>query len=342
MATNKKRGLQTVSFINPPVISSWASIVGPKEGEGPWVNDFDWVLENINFGENTFEKAESKMIREVVKLALSKIELKPVDAELLLAGDLLNGLPSSNYAARELQVPFFGLYGSSSTMAEAIINGSMLVDGGFYERIISATGSHHYSVEKQFGHSAEQSRKTLSTSQWLTTGAGAVVLESSGIGPRITCATIGKVVDMEQYDINDLGSAISPAAADTIRMHFSDTNRSPNYYDLILTGDLGKFGTVLIKEFFIKYGITPEPNFSDCGVLMYRDKQDIEAGGTGCGCSAAMFCGPIMRKVSGGEINKLLFVGTGALISKEAYMQGETIPGIAHAIAIENDLFTTV
>lgn len=335
MAGTKKRGSQTIVFDNPPVITSWASMVGPKEGQGPWGQDYDWIIEDYMFGEKTWEKAESKMLRETVKLALNKRNFSPEDAEVLLAGDLLNQIASSNFAARELNIPFLGLYGACSTMAEALITGSILLDGGFFSSVVAAACSHHYTAERQFRFPTEQGVQRAPSSQWTATAAGAVLLEAVAIGPRICSATIGRVIDMGQNDAADMGSAMAPAAADTIKTHFNDLGILPDYYDLVLTGDLGKVGMTIAAQLFVKEGLVPQPNYSDCGVLLFDNEQDVHSGGSGCGCSASFLCGPLMKKIIEGEINKVLLVATGALMSPTTSNQGESIPGIAHAVAIE-------
>jgi len=336
MAIVKKKGFQTVSFYNPPVISSWASLVGPKEGQGPWNADFDWILDDYLFSETSWEKAENKLLRETVKIAMGKLGLLAIDAELLLAGDLLNQTISSNYAARELNIPFLGLYGACSTMAESLLMAAMLVDGGFFKRVVPATCSHHYTAERQFRFPIEQGVQTSASAQWTATAAGAIVLQDQGIGPRVTAATIGRVVDMGINDSANMGAAMAPAAANTIKAHFQDTGLATDYYDLIVTGDLGAVGMNLTNELLIQAGVVPAPNYSDCGVLLYDGLQEVNAGGSGCGCSACMLCGPLLKKMARREINRLLFVGTGALMSPIATFQGESIPGIAHAVAIEN------
>ena len=331
----KKRGMQTVVFDNPPIMASWASMVGPKEGQGPWGNDFDLILPDYLLGEDTWEKAENKMLKETVELALNKNGLQTQDAEVLLAGDLLNQLVSANFAAAELNIPFLGLYGACSTMVEALLTGSMLVDGGFFERVVAAACSHHYTAERQFRFPTEQGVQKPPSSQWTATAAGAVVLEASGSGPRITSATVGRVIDMGQTDVNDMGSAMAPAAADTIKMHLQDLNRLPDYYDLIITGDLGKVGATILGQLFTREGVVPQPSYSDCGVLLYDGKQEIGCGGSGCGCCASMLCGPLLKKMIKAEIKKLLLVATGALMSPTTSFQGSNIPAIAHAVAIE-------
>jgi len=336
MTAGKKLGMQSVRFFNLPVISSWASIVGPKEGDGPWSKDFDKILDDYLYGEKSWEKAENKILQETVQTAIAKVGLDAVDMELLLAGDLLNQIISANYAARELNIPFLGLYGACSTMAESLLLAAMLIEAGFFERVVAATCSHHYTAERQYRAPVEQGVQSSGSSQWTATAAGAILVQSAGSGPRITCATIGKVVDMGITDAANMGAAMAPAAGSTIKAHFEDTGHATDYYDLIVTGDLGTVGMNLANQIFIQKGLMPQPNYSDCGVLLYDGLPDINAGASGCGCSAAMLCGPLLRKMSRGEINHLLFVATGALMSPTSSFQGESIPGIAHAIAIEN------
>jgi stage V sporulation protein AD len=336
VAAPKKRGMQTIVFDNPPCLTSWASIVGPKEGEGPWGNSFDVRLNDNLLGEKTWEKAESKLLQDTVSLALSKRGFEIDDVEVFLAGDLLNQLASANFAARTLNIPFLGLYGACSTMAESLIVGAMILDGGFCERVIAATSSHHYSAERQYRFPVEQGVQRSLTAQWTVTGSGAVVLEKGVLGPKIKSATIGKIVDRGQDDANNMGAAMAPVASDTIKMHHLDLNLQPDYYDLVITGDLGSVGAALVRQLFNRDGLVPKPNYSDCGILIFDEKQDVHAGGSGCGCSAVMLCGPLLAKMQRGELNKLLFVATGALMSPTTTFQGETIPCIAHAVAIEN------
>lgn len=335
MPAFKKKGLQSIAFVNPPIISSWASVAGPKEGGGPWAADFDYILSDYMYEEKTWEKCENKMMRETVKLALSKQGLNPEDAELFLAGDLLNQLISSNFAARELNIPFLGLYGACSTMAESMLIGAMMLDGAFYERLVVAAGSHHYTAERQFRFPTEQGVQPVPSAQWTATASGAAVLSSSGNGPRITCATVGRVVDMNQKDPANMGAVMAPAAVDTIKRHLDDMERTADFYDLIVTGDLAQVGMNLAIELFSQKGVCPEPNYSDCGVLLYDGVQGVDSGGSGCGCSACMLCGPLLNNLSTGKIKRLLFVATGALMSPISNFQGESIPGIAHAVAIE-------
>lgn len=336
MTAARKIGQQSVKFSNPPVISAWAAIVGPKEGQGPWAKDFDKILDDYLYGQSSWEKAENIILQETVQTAVAKAGLDTTEAELLLAGDLLNQIISANYAARELAIPFLGLYGACSTMAESLLLAAMMIDAGFFERVVAATCSHHYTAERQYRAPVEQGVQPSPSSQWTATASGAILVQPGGSGPSITCATIGKVVDMGVTDSANMGAAMAPAAGNTIKAHFEDTGRDTNYYDLVVTGDLGTVGMNLANQYFIQQGIVPQPTYSDCGVLLYDGLPDIKAGASGCGCSAAMLCGPLLKKMSRGEINRLLFVATGALMSPVSTFQGESIPGIAHALAIEN------
>lgn len=334
MPGRKKRGQQTVVFDTPPTITAWASVVGPKEGAGPWGRDFDAVMDDYLFGEKTWEIAEYKMLRNTIERALDKRNFRPDDAELLLAGDLLNQIVASNFAARDLAIPFLGLYGACSTMAESLTVGAMLMDGGYFDRIVAAACSHHYTAERQYRFPTEQGVQKAQTAQWTATAAGAVLLEARGSGPYIKAATVGKVIDMGQTDASDMGSAMAGAAVHTIKTHLDDMALSGDYYDLIVTGDLGKVGSAIARQLFVREGIV-SPNYSDCGVLLYDREQAVGSGGSGCGCSACMLCGPLLKKMRGGELRKLLLICTGALMSPITAFQGESIPGIAHAVAIE-------
>lgn len=335
MTASKKRGLQSIEFASPPVISSWASVVGPLEGQGPWKDDFDWIMEDYLLGEASWERTESKVLKQVVQIALEKQNLSFQDAEIFLSGDLLNQIISSSFAAREISIPFLGLYGACSTMAESLLLGAMLVEGGFFERVVAAAGSHHFTAERQFRFPTEQGVQTAPYSQWTATAAGAVVIDAQGTGPCITSVTLGRVVDMNQKDPANMGAAMAPAAVDTIHRHFMDLGLDSDYYDLVITGDLGSVGMALARELYKQHGVVPEPNYNDCGVLLYSGIDDINAGGSGCGCSACMLCGPLLKKLNNQELNRILFVATGALMSPTSSFQGESIPGIAHAVAIE-------
>lgn len=335
----KKMGTQTVKLYSPPTILTTASIVGPKEGEGPLSSYFDLVLNDDLYQEKTWEKAESKMTKETIKMALQKIKLTPEKIDYFFGGDLLNQIISSSFAARELKVPFFGLYGACSTMTESLSLASMIIDGGFADYCIAATSSHFSSAERQYRFPLELGSQRPPTSQWTVTGAGAAILGSKGEGPYITYVTTGRVIDFGIKDANNMGAAMAPAAADTIIRHFKDTGRRPNDYDLIITGDLGQVGKELAIQVAGENGYDLRGRFTDCGVEIFDlDKQDVHAGGSGCGCSAVTLCGYLYSEMKKGNINRLLIISTGALLSPTSTLQGESIPSVAHAVAIERSV----
>ncbi|MFZ5352466.1 MAG: stage V sporulation protein AD [Bacillota bacterium] len=336
---NKKLGKQTVRLERPPSIISTYSIVGPKEGEGPLADYFDEILTDDYFGEDSWEKAESKLIKEAAKGAITKSKLDIGNIDYMFAGDLLNQIISSSFAARTLQIPFLGLYGACSTMAESISIGSMILDGGFAENVVCVTSSHFSSAERQYRFPLEQGVQRPPYAQWTVTGSGSAVLSKYGNGPFITHITTGKVVDFGIKDTNNMGAAMAPAAADTISTHFSETGRSPGYYDLIITGDLASVGKELTIELLKKEGYYIEQNYDDCGCIIFdSQKQDTHAGGSGCGCSAVVLSSYLYKEMLKGNLNKILFVATGALLSPTSSWQGESIPSIAHAVSIEKTL----
>lgn len=332
----KRLGAQTIKFLNPPAIVSTGSIVGPKEGQGPLADYFDVIIQDDLFGQNSWEFAESKLVREAVIKAVAKAELKISDIEFMLGGDLLNQLMSSCFAARDLQVPFLGLYGACSTMAESLSMGAIMVDGGFADRVVAATSSHYASAERQFRFPLELGNQRPLTASWTVTGSGAAILSHSQAGPFVTHATIGKVIDYGIVDANNMGAAMAPAAADTICTHFDDTGILPKEYDLIITGDLGRYGKEIAVDLLRKKGYDAAENFSDCGIEIFdHKKQDTHAGGSGCGCSAVVFCGYLYQQLKLKNLRKILLVSTGALFSPTSAQQGESIPSVAHAVAIE-------
>lgn len=336
---NKKLGKQTVKFNNPPSIISTGSIVGPKEGKGPLARYFDVIIEDEYWGEKSWEKAETKILRECINNLIKKSGKAYSDIDYILAGDLLNQCISSNYAIRETEIPFFGLYGACSTMSEALSLSAMIIDGGYADNVIAAASSHFCSAERQFRLPLEQGGQRPLTSQWTVTGAGSAILSSSGTGPYVTQITTGKIIDMGIKDSNNMGAAMAPAAADTIYAHFQDTKKSPDEYDLIVTGDLGYIGMEITEDILSKMNLKITDRYSDCGVMIFdREKQDVHAGGSGCGCSASVFAGYIYNQLSSGNYNKILLVSTGALMSPTSIQQGESIPSIAHAVTISKTL----
>lgn len=335
MAAHKKNGQQTVVFSNPPVIVATAAIVGPEEGAGPLASSFDKIINDEYYGENTWEKAERRMLEEAMNKALQKAGIQAQDVDYMLAGDLLNQIISANYTAKSLGIPFLGLYGACSTMYESMILGAMLIDGGFAEYVLVGTGSHYATAEKQYRLPIEQGAQRSLTAQRTVTGAGAMVIAAQGQGPGITHATVGKVIDLGEGNPMNMGAVMAPAAADTITVHLTDTARDPSTYDVIITGDLGTYGKKLAQELVKQKGIDISERFTDCGILIYSPDQDTYAGGSGCGCSAVVTCGHLMQQLTTKRFKRVLGVGTGALLSPLTTNQGETIPGIGHAVVME-------
>ncbi len=333
----KKIGTQTYHFPSCPAVVSYANAVGKKEGAGPLADTFDLVFTDTRMGQKTWEKAESEFQKAAISTALEKGNLDVSALDCILAGDLLNQCIGTTYAARALALPFFGLYGACSTMAESLILAGMLVDGGFCERVCAATSSHFCTAERQYRTPLEYGSQRTPTAQRTTTASGAVILGQTGVGPYLTHATIGIVTDWEITDANNMGAAMAPAAYETLRAHFTDTGRTPEDYDLIVTGDLGKLGSELVQELFRRDGTELGERYQDCGVLLFDlDRQDVHCGGSGCGCSAAVLNGHIFNKMRAKQLERVLFCGTGALHSPVALGQGESIPGICHAAAFSN------
>ena len=332
----KKIGSQTIQFINTPTIIETSSIVGPKESQGPLATYFDQCLEDEFWGEETWEKAESKIIKENVNSVILKSGIAATDIDFCFAGDLLNQCISSSFGLRELNMPFFGVFGACSTFVESMCLGSVFIASGAASNVLCATSSHFCSAEKQFRFPLELGNQRPPTAQWTVTGSGAAVLTKSGQGPFITCFTPGKIVDMGIKDANNMGAAMAPAALSTICTHFEDTGRTPDYYDAIITGDLGYIGKDILNDLCKKNGYDISTRYNDCGVLMFNQKkQDTHSGGSGCACIATVFSGYLFKLMKEQKIKKLLLVATGALMNSTTSQQGESIPGIAHAVSIE-------
>lgn len=334
MAVNKV-GKQTLVFKNPPVIADGATIVGPKEGQGPIGRHFDKVLDDDMWGEDSWEKAESHMYDSTVRMVLEKCKLSVDQIDVMLGGDLLNQLIASNYAARELAIPFLGLYGACSTMSESLGLGSILLDGGYATHVVASCSSHFSTAERQYRNPLGLGNQRPLSAQWTVTGCGATVLTNQGVGPKITHFTIGRVMDYGVTDATNMGAAMAPAAADTIATHLYDTQRSPSDYDLIVTGDLGLIGRQLAIDLLKKSGQDVSRVFNDCGCMIFAEDQDTHSGGSGCGCSAVVFNAYLLNMLRTGEYKRILLTATGALMSPTSSLQGESIPAIAHAIAIE-------
>lgn len=334
---SKRIGRQTVKLDNQPVIMETASIAGIKEGEGPLRDSFDTVLTDDTLGEKSWEKSESALQKQTAMLALEKSRLAQGDIDYILAGDLLNQCVGAHYSMRDLDIPFFGLYGACSTMTESLSIGSMLVDGGYADHVMCLTSSHFCSSERQFRNPLEYGGQRTPSAQWTVTGAGCAVLTSKGSGPRVTHVTTGKVIDKGVTDISNMGAAMAPAAIDTLLAHFHDTGSHPEDYDIIVTGDLGVVGSDILQELMLGEGFDIRGNHRDCGKLIYNIKeQDVHAGGSGCGCCGSVFCGYIYKELKKHNLKKILVMATGALMNPTIIQQGETIPAIAHAVVIEN------
>jgi len=332
---NKRCGKQSIGFVNQPVIISTANIGGPMEGEGLQSKYFDIIMkDNIN-DLNSWEQCESYMLEQVITRASEKISGSVENLEFILAGDLLNQLMSTHFAMRTLARPFLGLYGACSTMIESMMIGAMMIDGGFANLLAGAASSHHDAAERQYRFPTELGVQRPPVAQWTVTGAGAAILSSTGSGPKLTYATVGKIVDMGIKDPNALGPAMAPAAVDTLITHFSDTGRNPNYYDMIFTGDLGYIGKEMVIKLCAEKGLDLSNNYEDCGCMIYKEEQDTHAGASGCASSAVVFCGYIYQMLCKKNYGKILLVGTGSLHSPTSYQQKESIPCIAHALAIE-------
>ena len=333
----KRLGKQTVRLAARPVIAASAAVGGSKEGQGPLRRHFDYLSEDSRFGAKSWEKAESEMLKQCFSLACDKALIAPEEIEYMFSGDLLNQCAGSAYAMRECGVPYFGLYGACSTMGESLSLAAMAIDGGFCTIAAAATSSHFCSAERQFRYPLQYGCQRPPTAQWTVTGAGAVILRAEGDGPHITHVTTGVITDAGVTDMNNMGAAMAPAAYETLTAHFSDTGREPDYYDAIVTGDLGVVGSNILRDLFRRDGIDLGIRYMDCGRLIYAiENQDAHSGGSGCGCSASVLCGHLLHGMAEGTWEKILFAPTGAMMSPTTNQQGESIPSICHAVAIEN------
>lgn len=326
-------GRYTIRLDQPPSISGYASVVGKKEGEGPLADEFDQIEEDTTFGEKTWEKAESRMQNNTLNKALGKANITPGTVDIIFAGDLLNQCIGTSYGLREFGIPFAGLYGACSTMAESLAMAAVFVEGGFANVAAALTSSHFCSAERQYRLPLEYGGQRPPSAQWTVTGSGAVVLGKEGDGPYVRELTFGRMVDLGIKDQGNMGAAMAPAAADTLKHYFDDTGVSPDRFDLIATGDLGAVGSNLLRELLQKEGVTLGGNYNDCGLMIYdRDKQDVHAGGSGCGCAASVLCSHILNNMKSGHLHEVLFMATGVLMSPLSVQQGQSIPSVAHAV----------
>ncbi|NBD22921.1 stage V sporulation protein AD [Paenibacillus glycinis] len=334
------RGKQTWWFDRRPVIIGEATVVGPDEGEGPLAADFDLVHPELDMQQKSWEKAERLLLEQASQMALEKAKVNKQQLQFYVGGDLMNQIISNSFAARTIGAPYLGVFGACSTSMESLALASLIVNSGSGQYVLAGTCSHNCTAEKQFRYPTEYGAQKPPTAQYTVTGAGAVVIAPDGEGPVVECATIGKIVDLGITDPFNMGAAMAPAAVDTLTAHFNDTGRQPKDYDLIVTGDLATVGHGIAKDLFARDGVPMEDTvFGDCGLMVYDvQKQKVQAGGSGCGCSAVVTYGHLLKRLKKGELKRILVCATGALLSPLSYQQGETIPCIAHAVAIESPL----
>ena len=347
-------GRRTLRFTDPPRILSHAAAVGKKEGEGPLSGRFDFVTQDDRMGQKSWELAESELQKTAIRTALQKAGMQKSDLDMILAGDLLNQCTGSFLASMQSDVPYLGQYGACSTMAQELALGACLVEGGAARRLVASASSHFCSAERQYRFPLAYGGQRTPTAQWTATAAGAVVLgegqsrpsrakrdNAAGLGKqgdghiRITHALFGKMVEMGVTDANNMGAAMAPAAYNTLSTLLADLGAQPKDFDCIVTGDLGHVGADLLLTLLREDRIDLSPVYSDCGSLLFGDTQDAHAGGSGCGCSAAVLCGPLLRDMQAGKIKRLVFAGTGAMMSPTSVQQGQPIAGICHAVVIE-------
>ncbi|MFO7262949.1 MAG: stage V sporulation protein AD [Bacillaceae bacterium G1] len=330
---------RTWLFPNGPHIAAAAAVGGPMEAQGPLARDFDILHQDFWLGQSSFEKAEQKLMEQACEKAIEKAGMKKEDIEVFLAGDLLNQIITSSFTARTLAAPYLGLFGACSTSMEGLALAALIVDSGKARRVLTAVASHNAASERQYRYPTEYGAQKPPTAQWTVTGAGAAVVVDGaepGIGVRITSATIGRVVDMGIHDPFNMGAAMAPAAVDTIVTHLRDLDLTGDHYDLILTGDLARVGHRICVDLLAEQGVAiPREKMADCGLMIYREDQPVFAGASGAASSGTVFYGHILREMERGHLRRVLMVATGALLSPVSYQQKESIPCIAHAVAVE-------
>lgn len=338
----KRIGKRTLALENRPYLLGHAAAVGKKEGEGPLGERFDYVAKNDRMGQRSWELAESELQKTAIRLALRKATLPERSLDLILAGDLLNQCIGSFLASMHANVPYLGQYGACSTMAQGLALGGCLVESGAADRLLAAASSHFCSAERQYRFPLAYGGQRTPTAQWTATAAGAAVLGSEPVpnsaepcDVRVTHVLFGKMVEMGVKDAANMGAAMAPAAADTLSALLEDLGAQPRDFDCIVTGDLGHIGADLLLTLLRGDSIDLSPVYSDCGSLIFGDEQDAHAGGSGCGCSAAVLCGPLLRDMHRGKIHRLVFAGTGAMMSPTSVQQGQPIAGICHAVVLE-------
>lgn len=329
----ERKGQYTVTLSGRPSILGYAAVVGKREGEGPLARYFDQIFEDTTMGEKSWEKAESTFQREAFTRAVNKAGLSPSQIQFLFAGDLLNQNIASTFGLREYAIPLLGQFGACSTMAQTLACAAIFVDSGAADLCAAVTSSHFCTAERQFRFPLEYGGQRPQTAQWTATASGSAVVGLGGSGVKIADVCIGRIVDLNITDANNMGAAMAPAAADTLQNFLQDTGTSPDDYDLILSGDLGAVGSELFKELLERQQIKLGGNYNDCGLMLFdRAKQDVHAGGSGCGCAASVLCSYLLGKMERRELKNVLFMATGALMSPTSSQQGESIPGIAHLL----------
>ncbi len=326
---------QTLLFNDPPKIVGRMSVGGQKESKGPMGKYIRKLYSDDKIGEKCFEKAEIDMLTDAIVGALEDGKKSRGDIDLMIAGDLLNQITSSSYVAREMNIPYLGVYSACSTMSECLGVGASMISAGYFDNVLCATVSHFATAERQFRFPLEYGCQRPPYAQWTVTGAGASVLSRVGEGPKIVSATFGRVVDFGTNDLNNMGASMAPAALESIVSLFNDTKTGPKDYDLIITGDLGKLGSDILRDLIKERGYTLGQNYIDCGSLIYDYTQNCYQGGSGCGCSASVFNSFILDKMACGEYKKVAYFATGALMSSQSCYQGETIPCISHGVVVE-------
>ncbi len=331
----KKVGRGSFVFDNKPYVKGYSSVGGVKEGEGPLGKKFDRIFSENLAGEDSWEKAESRFIQEAVNICIDKSCITSADVDMVFTGDLLNQCVASTFGLRSLHIPHIGMYGACSTMALTLLNAAICIDSGCADCCIAATSSHFSSAERQYRLPLQYGGQRTPTAQWTVSGSGAVSLSNTPSEVFIRRATVGIIDELGVKDANNMGAAMAPATANTLVRFFSDHNLSPDKPSVILTGDLGLVGSKLLKQLLQTEGIDISGNHKDGGVMIYNiEKQDMHAGGSGCGCSAVVLCSELLPRLWNGELESIVLVGTGALLSPTTLQQGEVIPGIAHAVEL--------
>lgn len=335
---SEKIGRASFKLVSAPSVVSFAAIGGKKEKEGPLGECFDKINDDPYLSNETYEQGESQLQKQAVRFALKKAGLEENDIDIVFGGDLLNQCVGTTYGIMSYNIPFLGIYGACSTMSEGLVLSGLFADNKIGERIIAVTSSHYCTAERQYRLPIDYGGQRTPTSQWTATASGAAVISKSENPPYLRGVCVGKIVDMGVCDPNNMGSAMAPAAFDTLKRFFDDFQLSPDFFDCIVTGDLGEIGSKLLVKLFAQEGIDISGNHMDCGKMLYDfEDTDINAGGSGCGCAASVLCGYFLPKLKSGEIKNILFAATGALLSTTVNQQGETIPSISHAVWISHE-----